>query len=171
VATTRAASAEDLPRLVELAELGLGELRPLRGGAIWWRREARPAPVEASLRAALEDPDQCVTVGLLAGYPAGYGVARVEALRGGDLIAVVDDLFTEPPFRGVGVGEAVMDALIAFARRRGCVGVDSLALPGDRETKNFFESFGLKARALLVHLSLEPEDGAPAGGPPRPTEP
>jgi hypothetical protein len=32
--------------------------------------------------------------------------------------------------------------------------MDSLALPGDRATKNFFESFGLKARAIVVHRSL-----------------
>ena len=29
-----------------------------------------------------------------------------------------------------------------------------LALPGDRATKNFFESFGLKARLLTVHAPL-----------------
>ena len=37
---------------------------------------------------------------------------------------------------------------------QGCFGVDSLALPGDRHTKNFFESFGLVARAIIVHRSL-----------------
>ena len=37
------------------------------------------------------------------------------------------------------------------AAAQGCFGVDSLALPGDRHTKNFFESFGLVARAIVVH--------------------
>jgi hypothetical protein len=32
--------------------------------------------------------------------------------------------------------------------------VDSLALPGDRHTKNFFEAFGLVARAIVVHKTL-----------------
>ena len=40
------------------------------------------------------------------------------------------------------------------APTQGCFGVDSLALPGDRHTKNFFESFGLVARAIIVHRSL-----------------
>lgn len=159
---TRPAGAEDLPRLVELAELALDELSPQRGGWVWSRRESRPRPVAPTLAAALADPDQHVVAGLVEGYVAGYGVVQLEALRGGDLLGVVSDLYTEPAFRAVGVGAAMMEALVAFCRERGCVGVDSLALPGDRDTKNFFESFGLKARALLVHAVLEPAGPAVA---------
>ena len=45
---------------------------------------------------------------------------------------------------------------MAHATAAGAIGVDALALPGDRATKNFFETFGLKARAIVVHLSLLP---------------
>jgi hypothetical protein len=48
----------------------------------------------------------------------------------------------------------LMDQLVEWCRERGCIGVDSLALPGDRATKNFFESFGLVARAIIVHRRL-----------------
>ncbi len=155
---TRPATHHDLPRLIELADLALAELSPQRGGGIWSRREARPQPFDDTLQASLSDPDQHVVVGLVHGYVAGYGVVRIEELRGGDPIGVVSDLYTEPSFRAVGVGQAVMEALVEFSTSRRCVGVDSLALPGDRETKNFFESFGLKARALLVHAPLERTD-------------
>ena len=47
-----------------------------------------------------------------------------------------------------------MDAVLAWAGEQGCVGVDALALPGDRATKNFFETFGLVARAIVVHRDL-----------------
>ncbi|NIR35956.1 MAG: hypothetical protein GWN79_05560 [Actinobacteria bacterium] len=47
-----------------------------------------------------------------------------------------------------------MEAVLDWARTRGCEGIDSLALPGDRHTKNFFETFGLVARALRVHRAL-----------------
>jgi hypothetical protein len=47
-----------------------------------------------------------------------------------------------------------MDAIVAWAEAAGCVGIDSLALPGNRETKNFFETFGLVARAIVVHRPL-----------------
>jgi hypothetical protein len=32
--------------------------------------------------------------------------------------------------------------------------VDALVLPGHREGKNFFERFGLTARAIVVHREL-----------------
>jgi len=35
------------------------------------------------------------------------------------------------------------------------VAVQSTALPGDRATKNFFESQGMVARAILVHRWLD----------------
>jgi hypothetical protein len=34
------------------------------------------------------------------------------------------------------------------------VGIDAVALPGMRETKNFFEAAGLVARAIVVHKAL-----------------
>ena len=51
-----------------------------------------------------------------------------------------------------------MDLLVERARAADAVGIDALALPGDRETKNFFETFGLKARAIVVHRSLRPTE-------------
>jgi GNAT superfamily N-acetyltransferase len=72
-------------------------------------------------------------------------------------LAAVSDLFVDPEARGVGVGEALMDDLVAWARARGCIGVDAMVLPGNRETKNFFETFGLTARAIVVHRALDGE--------------
>ena len=48
-----------------------------------------------------------------------------------------------------------MNLVLDELRAAGCIGIDSRALPGDRETKNFFESFGLKARLLTVHRSFD----------------
>ena len=78
-------------------------------------------------------------------------MARWERLTDGGLLGVVDDIYVDPGARSVGVGEALMDHVLAWCRDQGCFGVDSLALPGDRATKNFFESFGLVARAIVVH--------------------
>ena len=152
----RPATSADLPRLVELCRVARAELTEQRGGWIWARREARPEPVDASLAEAIDDPDQVVVAGELDGYVVGYGLARLESLDDGSRLGVVDDLYTEEPFRELGVGEAMMDELVAFCRQQQCVGVDSLALPGDRETKNFFEGFGLVARAIVVHKDLAP---------------
>ena len=156
--SVRPATTADLPRLVELCRSARAELSQQRGGWIWVRREARPEPVDVSLAKALDDPDQLLVVGEVAGYVVAYGLARLESLDDGSRLGVVGDLYTEAPFRELGVGEAMMDELVAFCRHQGCVGVDSLALPGDRETKNFFEGFGLKARAILVNRSLPSEE-------------
>ncbi len=161
----RTATADDVPTLARLAREAVVELTPTRGGSVWSRREARPEPLEASFEAALELPEHVVLVGTIDGAPVGYAVAHVEVLRDEGRLAIVDDIYVEPEARGVSVGEAMMDRVIEWARGRRCLGVDSFVLPGHREAKNFFERFGLTARAIRVHKSLE---GRPSGPPKRP---
>jgi GNAT superfamily N-acetyltransferase len=150
----RPATDADGPRLAELAELAVDELRLGRGGEVWARVHARRPPYLAGLLADIASADHHVLAGTLDGIVLGYGVARVDPLADGGRLGVVSDLYVEPQARGVGIGEAMMDDLVAWCAAAGCSGVDSLALPGDRHTKNFFESFGLVARAILVHKAL-----------------
>ena len=151
---SRPASDADLPRLAELARAAIEELRPTKGGAVWARREARAEPVEPTLARDLADPDTCVLAGTTDDAVVAYAVAVIEPLHDGSQLARVTDLYAEPEAREVGVGEQLLDAVIAWASERHCVGIDSLVLPGNRETKNFFESFGLVARAIVVHRPL-----------------
>lgn len=151
----RPAVEADLPRLVELAGAAIDELRAGRGGQVWARRSARRPPFDAVLRDELTAPDHRVLVGTLDDTVMGYGVARIERLDDGGLLGVVTDLYTEPGCRELGIGEVTMQALLDWCAEQGCFGVDSLALPGDRATKNFFESFGLVARAIVVHRSIQ----------------
>jgi GNAT superfamily N-acetyltransferase len=150
----RPATADDLPRLAELAAQAVAEQRLLKGGAVWARREARQAPYEAQLADELSSPSAHVVVGTLEETILGYGVAVIEGLADGGRLGRVTDLYVEPGGREVGIGEALMGALVGWCTDEGCIGVDSLALPGDRATKNFFESFGLVARAIVVHRPL-----------------
>ena len=152
--SARFATEDDLPMLGELATAAIEELTAHRGGAVWRRERARTLPPDESLAADLADADARVVVGTIDGVPVGYGVLRIETLRDGSRLGLIPDLFTLEGARGVSVGEEVMNALIDAASDAGCFGVDSLALPGDRHTKNFFESFGLVARGILVHRSL-----------------
>jgi hypothetical protein len=48
----------------------------------------------------------------------------------------------------------MMAEALAWMGRIGCTGVDALALPGARATKNFFEENGFTARLLVVHRPL-----------------
>ena len=151
----RPATADDLPALAAMASAAIEELAPHRGGEVWRRQQARPVPPDASLEADLRAAEVHVVVGTIDGTPVGYGVVRVEVLRDGSRLGVISDLFTDEGARGVSVGEHVMEALVEWAQAQGCFGIDSLALPGDRETKNFFETFGLVARAIVVHRRLD----------------
>ena len=150
----RLATEDDLPALAQLARAAIAELRETKGGELWFRTAARPEPVEESLRQSLDAPEQLLLVGTVDGVPLGYGAVRVERLRDGGLLAVMEDIYVDPAARGVAVGEVLMDAALEWARGRGCIGIDSVALPGNRDTKNFFERFGLVARAIVVHRPL-----------------
>lgn len=154
----RTATAADLAAIVPLAAAAVAELAGQRGGAVWRQHLGRPDDPADSLRSDLEaSPERAVVVvGTVDGAAVGYGVARLEDLADGTVLSVISDLYVHPDARGIGVGEAMMDLLVAHATDAGAVGIDSLALPGDRETKNFFETFGLKARAIVVHRGLRP---------------
>ncbi|HSH23143.1 MAG TPA: GNAT family N-acetyltransferase [Acidimicrobiales bacterium] len=153
--SARRATPEDLDVLACLAERAVAEQADERGGAVWAQRETRPLPARSSLQAALDDPLQLVVAGTIDDVVVGYGAARLERLRNDELLGVVTDLFVEPEARGVGVGEELIALILDWCSHRGCVGVDALALPGNRETKNFFETFGFTARALIVHRRLD----------------
>ncbi len=154
--TARRAHPDDLARLAELSRQAHDELRVERGGALWSVREARPEPIEAGLASAIDDPDALVVAGCYDGVVVGFASVHVEPLRDGSMLAVLDEIFVEPDARGVAVGEAMMELVLAWCREQGLQGIDSLALPGTRETKNFFERFGLTARAIIVHRDLRP---------------
>jgi GNAT superfamily N-acetyltransferase len=152
---SRPATAEDLPRIAELAELARDELVPMKGGALWSAREAVAQPFEDAYGALIDRDDAFVVVGTVDETVVGFGAVTVERLRTGEPLGIIGDLFVEPDARAVGVGEAMADDLVAFCVARGCAGIDALALPGHRTTKNFFEGSGFTARALVMHRALD----------------
>ena len=158
----RPATEDDLPRLAELARLAIDELSPMKGGDVFADREARDEPLDESLKQALADPDTRVLCGTIDDAVIGYAVVRVEPLHGGGRLGVLHDIFVELEAREVGVGEAMVDDVTEWCRAAGCIGIDSFALPGNRQTKNFFETFGFTARMIVVHkwLRERPVDAA-----------
>ena len=147
----RRATAEDLPAIVDLYRAATAELRQERGGEMWAVTTGRDG--EPDLR--LDDDDGLlVLAGTFAGTVVGYARVEQHDLPDGSGLAVLTDVYVEPAAREVGIGEALLDAAIAWARERQCRGMDSIALPGMRDTKNFFEAAGLVARAITVHRSL-----------------
>ncbi len=159
----RLATAEDLARIAELSGQATEELRSQRGGELWSRREARREPVESllvraddALLGAVGAVETLVLAGTLDDVVVGYAIARLEQLPDASLLAVIDDIYVEPEARAVGLGEVLMERLLSWATDEGCIGLDAIVLPGNRESKNFFERFGMTARAILVHRPLAP---------------
>lgn len=151
--SARPATVDDAPRLAALHDLAIAEVSPARGGELLAVRSARERPQE-ELAAAIEDPGHLVVAGEIDGWIAGYCAVRAEVLRDGSTLGVIDDLYVEADARQVGVGEAMVDAVLEWCNEMRCRGIDAVALPGDRHTKNFFETFGFTARAIVVHRAL-----------------
>jgi GNAT superfamily N-acetyltransferase len=152
---SRPAGEHDIASIVELAAAMRAELAAIRGGSLWVEREAWPEPLEDSYRALLARDDAHVVVGTIDNVVLGFGAVVVERLRSGANLGVVTDLFVDEGAREVGVGEGIIGDLIAFCVERECIGIDAIALPGHRATKNFFEEHHFTARALTMHHRLE----------------
>lgn len=153
---SRPAGVGDVADVALLVEAGVAELEPTKGGAVWARREGPRLPADADLEAAVADPERLVVVGTIDGTTVGYASVSVESLRDGGRLAHLDAVYVLEGARGVGVGERMIDDVLDWATQQGCLGIDGLALPGNRATKNFFETHGMVARAIVVHRRLEP---------------
>lgn len=93
-------------------------------------------------------------VGTLDDMVVGYMLARARDAEGSHRFAELLELWVTPEARKLGVGEAMMGVLVGWASDAGCVELDATALPGDRDTKNFFEIHGLVARQIVVSRRL-----------------
>ncbi len=152
----RPAGTADVPRIAELTRAVIDELAPMRGGAVWRAREARPEPIEEGLAELVDDPGVRMLVATIDGTVVGYAVVRLEHLADGSVLGIVDDIFVEEGARQVGLGELMIDDLMSWCEERRCVGMDAMALPGHRATKNFFEESGFTARQLIMHHRFAP---------------
>jgi len=153
--SARPATADDIATLVQLDAEAAAGIVGVRGGHLETQLHGRRDDVAAGFGEDLSDADTLVLVGTIDGVVVGHLVATRHGLPDGSTISTVRDLFVQAPARGVGVGERLLALAVEDATNRGCAGIDARALPGDRATKNFFESFGLVARSISVHRSLD----------------
>ena len=161
IVDARSAAPGDVPRVAELARELRAELVPMRGGAVWADRDARPEPLESTLGALVGRGDALLVVGTIDGAVVGFAAVEIETLRSGRRLGRIAELFVEADARGVGVGEAQARAVVDHCHRLGCIGVDAPVLPGHRAAKNFLETLGFTARQIVAHHPLAGEGGSP----------
>ncbi len=152
--SARPAGADDLAAIVALINACATELRPTRGGDVWFRREGPTPPPEDYLARRLASPDDHVIVGLIDAEVIGFATVALETLRDGTRLGVIDDLYVDVEARAIGVGEAMAVEAVAWCESHGCFGIDASALPGNRAAKNFFETHGFIARRIVMHRRL-----------------
>ena len=150
---TRSAAKDDIPLMLQILGEAEDEIEKWRGGKVL--RESRPPGSLAELlERCLEREDMLCLLATLDDVAVGIGLAGQAELANGDPIAKIQILYVLNGARGVGAGAAIMAELAAWAETNSCIGLDATALPGDRNTKNFFESHGMSARSLTLFKHL-----------------
>jgi GNAT superfamily N-acetyltransferase len=138
VVGARNATESDAAAVEALRDAARTEAAAQRGGAHFVGSEGASTP-----------SDGTVVVGTIGDVVVGVATVSHDGTR-----AHLHEIVTHPDARGVGVGHAMLGRVMQLAREWGCTVLDSYALPGDRETKNFFESHAMKSRLLIVSTPL-----------------
>ncbi len=151
----RSAGHPDRDDILALLDAAAAEIAPNRGGAdLLAERDASPAPRLDQVERVIGGSGHMVMVGCLDTVVVAIAIGHVERRPWPGDAAVVDVLYVDARAREIGVGEALLEAVMRWAIDSRCASVDAEALPGDRATKNFFETFGLVARKLVVSRRL-----------------
>jgi GNAT superfamily N-acetyltransferase len=140
----------DLDRLLRGAR---AELDGRKGAWLWERANARWPSIESAVSEVLTPP-WIVAVGTFDEAIVGLCLGVIDVMHSDGSIGVVHGLYVEPDGRAVSVGDALIGWMVETFRAADCVGVDAWALPGERDTKNFYEAHAFSARLITVHHSF-----------------
>jgi len=151
--TARPAREDDMPACLELLAWALDDARSVRGGPALVGKVTPPEVLARWLHAA--PSDAAVYVGEFQHVVVGLAAATV-AVRphATELSGRIECCYVEKEARGVGVGTALIDSVVAWCGERACRDIDALALPGDRLSKQRFEGAGFTARLLVLNRPL-----------------
>ena len=154
--TTRPAHQDDRAACVALLTRALSHVDTLRGGATL-RGDVDPDELLARwLDADADDTDDAALyVGEFHHVVVGVGAAITFTRHGSRVRSGrIECCYVEEGARGVGVGTALMESMVAWCAQRGCHDIDALALPGDRLSKQRLEASGFTARLLVLNRPL-----------------
>lgn len=147
----RSVTSDDIDVLVELYRALEDEMTPL--SHLWPLADGLAEPVDEAFRAIVDHPETVAVVGQIDDVVLGFCVAHIESMHPqaeGRRIGSIRLIFVEQPAREVGVGEAMLTAVLTELRTRGVATFDAHVLPGHRLVKNFFEAGGFKARSIVM---------------------
>jgi GNAT superfamily N-acetyltransferase len=156
---TRLASEGDVAVCRELLRVALEGAKVMRGGATLVGDATEDQLLTRWSLGAPASPDATTAVYVGQFHQVVVGLAAVvtetRTGAGSPLAGRIECLYVESEARGVGVGSALMAAAVAWCRRKSCVEIDALALPGDRSSKQRYEGAGFTARLLTLSRKLD----------------
>jgi GNAT superfamily N-acetyltransferase len=149
VERARPAEHADLTQAAQLLATALDGARTMRGGAALLGSRT---PQELMARWTSRGSEAALYVGEFHRAVVGLAAATTFTRTGAtDRSGRIECCFVEADARGVGVGSALMDAMVGWCGARGCRDIDALALPGDRSSKQRLEAAGFVARLLTLN--------------------
>lgn len=87
------------------------------------------------------------------GHP--LGLAQYQLMHrslGGSMVCYLSDLFTTPEARGQGMGRALIDHVLAFARDRGLPNVRWLTAEDNRTARHLYDSYRPRTPFILYSV-------------------
>lgn len=91
---------------------------------------------------------------LVASEYHGDGIVGVAWMSVDADTCCIESVHVDESARGLGCGRTLVLACRDVAHELGCTRLDSLALPGDRATKNLYERVGMTARRIVASTEL-----------------
>ncbi len=73
---------------------------------------------------------------------------------GGSMVCYLSDLYVEPQVRGSGVGRALIDHVLAFARERGLPGVRWLTQESNYAARRLYDTYAPKTDFILYNVPV-----------------
>jgi GNAT superfamily N-acetyltransferase len=152
VEAARPAQEADRAACAELLGTALLGAQSMRGGTAL---AGTASPEQLLDRWMSKDPEAALIVGEFHHVVVGVAAATTFVRHGAEAPSGrMECCFVEEGARGVGVGTALIDAVVAWCVNKGCKDMDAMALPGDRSTKQRLEAAGLTARLLVLNRRL-----------------
>ena len=149
----RPATASDLVELCRLEVAYRDAAGSTSRGGEQWLRTHPALDLSGWTRRVSDETAETVVAGI-DGVVLGFASLRLNTSTHSTPVAEIDGIFVEEGARELGLGDAMLAALVDGARRLGAKEIEATALPGDRDTKNLFERAGLVARLITVSKSL-----------------
>lgn len=104
----------------------------------------------------IHDPDNPFWCDLaLAGDGTPLGLVQYQLMHrslGGSMVCYLSDLFTTPAARGQGIGRALIDHVLSFARERGLPNVRWLTAEDNATARHLYDSYRPRTPFILYSI-------------------